>query len=74
MLSIFSVEIQQIISTFWWQTENNNQVLSNFDYNKRIFGLLILLKRPDHLETDKINQMVTLSVIIISGFHCSNGI
>ncbi len=45
---MFYSEIQLIISLVFGQTDYNNQIL--ITKNERIFGLLILLKRPGLLK------------------------
>ncbi len=42
----------------------------NFDHNKRIILLLFLPMGMGLCKTDTINQMITLSVITLSSFHC----
>jgi hypothetical protein len=53
------------------KTDNNNRIFKKFYHNKRIFLLLIWTYRTGLLECDNINQMITLSVITLSGFHCT---
>ncbi len=51
------------------KTDNINRILIIIP--KQIILLLFLAMWPGLCKTDNINQMITLSVITLSGFHCS---
>jgi hypothetical protein len=59
------------LGTLLQQKSVTRRVFRQFDHIKRIFLVLVWTNRTGLLECDNINQMITLSMITLSGFHCS---
>ena len=71
MIFIHFIPKSYVLKTTILKSDNNKQILAPHDYNKQHFLCCNLMSWPGLGKSDNIKPMITLTVITLSGAHCT---